>query len=670
MQSTSRFLFALALLFFASRAPCINLGADSVSVRPSPAADTVPRPGPVSGGASGNASDTLVAARKKAAFDSLESLRSGQIQRYLKYPVSFDSVFAPDVIGPYRFMNSNAAGLSEALSTSPLTVAVPFALSSSQSRFMLFGFPLLTNAVFFDGNVFGESPDAIHGTDGIFTTRLSDAAVEPPVGVHCGGQTQQGLVAPHTDVLWENGIFLENLLGVRFARPLTKSIDAGIYSNFRSIAPFNYNTANDIKSFFSYFFRDTTLISNGGRNPLSNENRMTLSLSSHKSTTAGSSVSYSYIDSKNDQAVQLYDSSASAERLRWRTISQYANIFEGTSHGIRLLPAVSVNIDGRAVLEGHRLYTPVVNTALTGENGGRNSEVCLGIEPYIGFGAETLSVSGHAERKDQKLYDGTEPAATLGDVRLGLRHGNAMGPFHVSLALSAGEGAVKVEGKSFKSDFVYNVNAAASAGMQRARVFALRDHLPFVLPYDSLSAPLESYDDVYEAYGADVFLGYGKAGFAAGVCAVTGTDTSLAARFWPDAMMPYGQPSYSLMVTPMIGRVLGFALSSRMMLSDRKPLIKSQTTLSYQANPIFGREHITADLNFDYWSARDPVSYGGINTWNREIYNLSLVTGVHIQGFCLFYKIDNILNRKFAYVPGYFMPGITFRWGFQWLIPG
>ena len=124
------------------------------------------------------------------------------------------------------------------------------------------------------------------------------------------------------------------------------------------------------------------------------------------------------------------------------------------------------------------------------------------------------------------------------------------------------------------------------------------------------------------------------------------------------------------MLTPLFGRVLGFALSSRTLLSDKRPYVKSQTALSYQASPIFGREHITADLLFDYWSGRDTLSYAGINIWNREIFNVSLVTGVHIQGFCLFYKIDNILNRKYAYVPGYFMPGLTFRWGFQWLIPG
>jgi hypothetical protein len=606
--------------------------------------------------------------RKKAALDSLERVRSLQQQQYRSFPSSLDSVFDTRVIRPHRVQNSNAAGLSEVLRTWPQVVAVPFALSSGQNRYLLYGFPLLTNEIFNGDNAFGDHADAVHGTDAILAPQVHDASWASPTGIRYATY-RGGLVSPHTDVLWENGVFLENLLGVRFARPLTKTIDAGLYSNFRHLAPYNYTTANDIKSFYSYFFSDTTMLANGGRNPLSNESQITLSLSSHPAYAAGNSLSYSYIDSKNDQAVRLYDSAAGREMLGWRTVSRFANIISADVHGLPL-SLLSLNVDGRAVLEGHRQYTPLVNSARVREYAGRNTELCLGFEPFIGFGPDTLSVIGRAEKKDQRLYDESEPKAMVGDLRLGFRHGNSIGPFYVSCALSAGDGAVKEAGKPIRHDFVYSATGAVTAGMQRLNVFLLRDHLPFVLPYESLSVPLESYQDAFQAYGADVFIGYRKIGMAVGVCAVSGVDTSIAGRFWPDATMPYGQGSYSLMLTPMVGRFMGFALNSRIMLSDRKPYVKSQSTLSYQAAPIFGREHITADLLFDYWSVRDPLSYGGVSTWNRELFNLSLVTAVHIQGFCLFYKIDNILNRKFAYVPGYFMPGITFRWGFQWLIPG
>jgi hypothetical protein len=653
MQTLQRFVATVLIVSFAA------LG--QTPVKPVGVKDTL------SAGASGVKEKST---RKAAEYDSLARIRNQTLQRYMLFPASLDSVFDPDAVGPYRIRNSNAAGISAVLGAMPGIVAVPFALSSGQNRFMLYGFPLLPNSVFPDDNASGEQADAVRGTDLLFATQAGKATFAPPFGVGVSGATA-GLVGPHTDVLWENGVFLENLLGVRFVRPLTKGIDVGLYSNFRRLAPFNYSTAGDIRTFYDYSFTDTSLLVNGGRNPLSNENRMTLALESHPSPATGISAAYSYADSRTEQAVELSDSGSAQKFLGWRTVSRYENVLNTELRGLRLSPRVSMDIDGRADLEGHRRYTPLsVRSALVTERMGRNNDLFLGIEPYVAAGADTFSFSARAERKDQRLYDASTADATLGDARLGFRHGNRLGPLYASTSLSAGTGMVKTAGQPIRSDLVFSVLGAVSAGMQRLHLYYVQDHLPFVLPFDSLKAPLVSYNDAYRAYGADLFTGYGKIGISGGFCGVSGVDTAIAGRFWPDNVMPYSQPSYSLMVTPSVGRIWGFALSSRMMLSDRKPFVKSLTCLSYQAEPIAGREHITADLNFDYWSGRDPVSYAGITTWNREIFNLSLVTAVHIQGFCLFYKIDNILNRKYSYEPGYFMPGITFRWGFQWLIPG
>jgi hypothetical protein len=42
--------------------------------------------------------------------------------------------------------------------------------------------------------------------------------------------------------------------------------------------------------------------------------------------------------------------------------------------------------------------------------------------------------------------------------------------------------------------------------------------------------------------------------------------------------------------------------------------------------------------------------------------------GVHVKTFRFFSKIDNLLNRRIAYVPGYTLPGLTFRWGVAWFL--
>jgi hypothetical protein len=214
---------------------------------------------------------------------------------------------------------------------------------------------------------------------------------------------------------------------------------------------------------------------------------------------------------------------------------------------------------------------------------------------------------------------------------------------------------------------LYSADVCAAIAGQNLHLFALRDRMPLVLPFESLSQPARSYVNTYNVYGADVLLGHKKLGLTLGVCGVSGVDTSEAARYWPDGQMPYRQPHVAFTAAPFAGRWLGFALGSRLIMSDVRPFVKSQTALSYEGHPL-PNEHITIDLLYDYWSLRDTMTYAGIGNWNRDLHSLSLKIAVHILTFNIFYKIDNVLDRKYAYVPGYFMPGITFRWGFGWLI--
>jgi hypothetical protein len=606
--------------------------------------------------------DSLKKAQKR---DSLSIETARRKDRSMRFPSALDSVFSASVIEPWQIFHSNAVGLSEIARALPQVVYVPYALASGLNRFMLYGFPLLPNATSIDNSAFFDSPTPVSGNDGLFCTQLDAVYAAAPYGLTCT-QVPYGLVVPHVDVLWENGAFNENILGVRFARPLTKSTDIGVFSNYRYSAPFTYSTANDMQSLFGYFFSDTSMLANNGRNPLSNESQMMLRLGSHSERWGTASLSYSYQDSKNDMAMEYFDTTLNRTSLQWKKITAFSNTLRAQ---VRSLPAgrLAVNADAKAVLEGHTADYPFVNNSVPVEKKGRNTELAVMVEPYLALRADTFLVSCAGQRVERGLYDQSTAAAAIGDVRLRYRRGFSFPALIASVKASCGDAIAVPAGGAAGHSFVYNAELSVHAGMQSLRLFAGRDHMPFVLPYDSLDAPVASYFDIYDAYGADIFLGYKKIGLTAGICAVSGADTAGALR-WPDASMPYRQPRVSLMVAPLFGRWLGFALSSRLMLSDTRPFIKSQSTLSYEAHPLGGKEHITVDLIYDYWSSRDPLSYGGIDLWSRELNSLSLRTAVHIQGFNLFYRIDNVLNRRFAYVPGYFMPGITFRWGFQWLI--
>jgi hypothetical protein len=74
------------------------------------------------------------------------------------------------------------------------------------------------------------------------------------------------------------------------------------------------------------------------------------------------------------------------------------------------------------------------------------------------------------------------------------------------------------------------------------------------------------------------------------------------------------------------------------------------------------------EIGFDYWSERDPVHFAGHYGWDYPIYDLNVKVTAHIKTFRLFYKIDNLMNMRQAYIPGYFSPGVTFRWGINWFI--
>ncbi|HUI92950.1 MAG TPA: hypothetical protein VLX68_11945 [Chitinivibrionales bacterium] len=616
-------------------------------------------PKPVSG------ADSLARAHKR---DSLAGEIVRRKERPMRFPAALDSVFSSSTLEPWQLFHSDASGVSEAARALPQVVYVPYSLTSQLNRFMLYGFPLLPNAAAIDNGAFYDNPSPVSGSDGLFCTQVDQVRTAPPYGLSCS-QLPYGLVVPHADVLWENGAFSENLLGVRFARPLTKNTDIGVFSNYRYSAPFTYSTANDMQSLFGYAISDTSLLANNGRNPLSNESRVSLRLDSHSEQWGTASLSYSYRDLQNDMAMQYTDTVARATSLQWKKITAFGNELQAQ---VRALPVgrLAVNADAKAVLEGHTADYPFIVSAIPVKQLGRNSELSGMLEPYLALGADTFLVNGAGQHIERVRYDQSLAKVTIGDFRLAYRRAFSLNEaLGASVNVSGGGGTGTMD-MPFRNDntffLVYDAQIAAHAGKQSIRLFATRDLAPVVLPYDT-AVSFATLFDAYQAYGADVFLEYKKIGLSAGVCGETGLDSS-GALLWPDRVMPYRQPDMSFFVEPLFGRWLGFALSSRLMLTDARPYFKSQSSLSYEAHPLGGKEHITVDLLYDFWSRRDPLTYGGISLWSRELSSLSLRLAVHIQGFNLFYKVDNVLNRKYAYVPGYFMPGITFRWGFQWLI--
>ncbi|HMD68466.1 MAG TPA: hypothetical protein VKF42_06250, partial [Chitinivibrionales bacterium] len=274
------------------------------------------------------AADSL---RRAAKRDSLTREIARTKQQYLTFPSSPDSIFGISGLGQWHFLHTDAIGISEAARTIPSIVAVPFALSSGVNRFMYYGFPLLPNGLYFDNNPFPENPTSMAGTDDIFSTQVTQVSCSGPRGLDVSS-APSGLIIPQTGLLWENGVFGENILGVRFSRPLTRTTDFALSSNYRYFAPYTYVTAGDMTSLYDYFIADTSLLENGGRNPMSSETNMSLVLASHAGPWGNAWISYSYEDAKDDLAVQQVDSTSDTTALAWESLWRYANVLRAQAH--------------------------------------------------------------------------------------------------------------------------------------------------------------------------------------------------------------------------------------------------------------------------------------------------------------------------------------------------
>lgn len=609
--------------------------------------------------------DSIVADSLKKAVrrDSLIAEKSRAMAVYQSFPVSLDSIIHPFLTRRQAIFSSDVIDVSEVARNYPSMVAAPFSLSNNLNRCMPYGFPLPGLVMAATQEIHSSSADAYTGTDRLSSTQISGLSLDPLQRLRLTPNLDD-CVAPETDFLWETGLFYENILNVRFVRPLSPTLSFGIFSNNRYFKSLKYSTKNDIKSLYGYFVTDTNMLAQGAINPLVEDQNTELRFSSYGKHGERRNFSVSYHDEKNEIAFQ--QDSGATQKLRWDRISQYGTIADAGYEGLRLKPLF---IDAQLHVEsgGHTRYNPLNYT----QRMGRSNEYSLVLKPYIPLRSDTLLAIGGVTRNDETVYDQTKRSTMREDVSIGVTHHGRLRGVDLTISGTIGECFLsqKISGLN-KYNWTGAISAEIELKRQMVRAFTMRATTPYPSIYDSASTLLAPYLKMYESYGAEYFGRYKKIGVMAGICGVSGLGNKDSLYLWPSNVLPYKQPKVSYVLSPLFGQWHGLSAASRWMMSDSRPYLKAQTSLSYQAHPLEGREHFLIDLVYDYWSTRDKITYGADSSWNKELNSLSLKIAVQIKTFSLFYKVDNILNRKFDYVPGYWMPGLTFRWGFQWMIQG
>lgn len=594
--------------------------------------------------------------------DSLSTLSRAYVDVSYRFPATIDSVYPPYKLHPYHLHAADAAGLSDALRFAPQGVTIPYSLSSSLNRFLYLGLPTPRPFLWTDGPLRMPAPGPCRGTDYLFAGDIRSVSLHPAHGLQLT-RTPMPTVIPVAFLYWENGAFDENTVRAFIARPISRNLSVGIASNRRTFRGMAFDhRSGGVYSTFRGAVSDTSRIVDEGTNPVTDEHTVVITGQWRGKTDAH--VRYSYLDLRNGHA---YGPDSTSHRFD--TVYQYEH---DISVGLDTLMLGPVRTSAELVLNQgiqREIRALDVYGAYLWKQRGEQKTAAADLYAALDGAANTIAVRAESRvmRKEfyREFYRSRSWNLSHTRVTGSYDHRLDLGPIGLDMHAAGGHCFETAADRSGNA-WIWNAAAVASLGGQELSVFGRRDVLPYTPPYDDDFVVEARLPDVTTMYGTSLSLQTRRLGFTATYVYSDGVDSSSLAHAWPDGQYPYAEPHSVLVLNPRVGRLFGFGLFARYLLSDARPYHKMQAGLSYELNTAHGNEHIRAEVAVDYWSERDPVLYQNISTWNRPVVDLYAKGSIQIQSFRLFYKVDNILNRKFAYVPGYFMPGITFRWGLNW----
>ncbi|MBN1307823.1 MAG: hypothetical protein JXA18_07895 [Chitinispirillaceae bacterium] len=506
--------------------------------------------------------------------------------------------------------------------------------------------------------------DPLYGDDASFPSEYS--GIDFPGDNTIRFQPHTGrLVSMETAILWETGVFDENILSLRFTRPLARRLMLNVFSNYRYFKsmPFSHE-GNDIYTFFSKVTPDTTLLSRKGYNPLVNEYFCGAD-AAWSGETVTSFFRIKYGDLTDEVPVNQKPSGQYLDhaRLQQYPLSFHAGFF--TQARSRWLCA----LEACALSNPHTWIRPVIDeTGRFAQKTKLSSNDLSGVL-LTGFRVaknDSIMVQCNLERRQIKEADSLEFLALRFRPELLWNHPLRFSFFNGSTSVSAGYD-IHASGDARKHSPFWAGKVQARLFKYQLGMYAEQDNIHYAPPTDSL-ADGTALHDTYIRTGVEIERNWRLLSLLIGYQWCSPVDTTSVKRAWISGRPPYRQPQSVLIIAPHLGRWHGLALSSRLMLSESTPYVKLQGGLSLLAFPKLTREAIDVRLGLDFWSARDSTLFAERSDWHRPVLDLNFATSVHIKSFRLLYKIDNLLNRNFSYVPGYYAPGITFRWGIGWFI--
>ena len=596
---------------------------------------------------------------------------------YQHRPLAADSLYSPTHIIPQRIFNSDEIDLPDILRNTALFSTVPYALSSGLSRSLYLGHPGLVNGIFNSGS-FQSILNTSQYFSGFENAGSIRSATISPIGALAVTSLPADLVKPETVFAWENGVFSENNLSVRFARPLAKTIRLGIFTGYRSVQRSEFDhSRSGILNFYQGICQnahlDTLLLSSAGSNPQAVEMTTTLDLAWQPSAASWIDLKGSYDDRLNDIPEHWVDTLSKKDTIAFAQLSRYSHEFLFTGRlGRESHPLFGIFSFGSA---GNVTHDVLLNRLNFSGRDRRGQALSMGGSAGIGYQPTAMDTiifaagreSGTIVRWNNQSFETRTDNAGL---RLFTKRTLPIIP-HCDLSLDASAGIRRnaIDKMIDRSSPVFSAVGTGNISGQSLSLFGAINAPSIVLPYDT-ARPIDASHTLSHNSLLGFMAGLGRSDLKlnAGVAFIH-SNTTADSLLWPTGFLPYSEPSRVIFLNPSIGSFAGASLVSSTQISDCEPFIRSRSDIIYDITGSAGHRHVIFDLGFNYWSPRVASSYLSARD-ATQIYDLSLATTVQISSFRLFYKIDNILNRRIVYVPGNEMPGLTFRWGFNWAIQG
>lgn len=596
-------------------------------------------------------------------------------------------------INATRIFLSDGTDGSEILRyNAPTLTYIPFSLSSGMNRLLLYG--NVAQNLKIQSAYAPRAPRTSMSRYQFFADRVtqgnmpahtmaSEFNIDPHTGITYTPYPY-GITAPELHFMWENGVFNQNTFNVRISRPLTPSTMINIFANYRTLdGMFFDHERNDIVTFYESFYNDPDRVMNEGYNPHVDEQTIGAAVLHNRADASKLFLSFLYGNYTNEYAVD---------------------------RGVRDILGRSIDTLFWAV---HRQYTYNINAALIEKNiGSYQTNFRFSYEDTDSrsrFSLDTVNVRNltnwNASKRDI-VFD----ADVAHHSGVGLRGAMLLRDFEFSY-------------RDTISDTIRDNTNENSWQIYRPEIFYVTDLLPRdehrqlnldlrvgfnISPEDSVTniytsdwfnAKLEYFagnSRILARYTQNSELAKNQftaeyewqshyVGFMVGYQTLGGIYENLfdsnrdGAGYWfmyawPERVPPHIQSVNTFVLAPSVRNIGNFALQLRFEGStDVHYPEKIGARLTHTARPRNMQHVFETQLGFDYWSEREPVEWmwsfaDHTDEWYRPIYDVNLKITAHIQSFRLFYKIDNLLNIKQAYVPGYFSPGLTFRWGINWFI--